>query len=360
MKIALFHELPMGGARVAANNFAKFLRKDYIVDLYTVSNKENKEEHKYYSQVFYYRFLSHGLSNNGWLDRIRNDTTDLVRLYLLHKKIAEQINRQKYDIVFVHASMFTQAPFILHFLKPRKIYYCQETLRTVYEEGFAISKNIGFLKYHYEKNNRRIRKIIDSMNIGKADLILTNSKFTQSLISKNYKLKSKVVYLGVDSSFFKPLKFKKDIDIFFIGGKNKINGYDMLEGALNILKKRKIRLEVLSEKWISDEELLRTYNRSKIVANLEYNQPFGLIALESMACCVPVIVLNQAAYKETVVNGLNGYLINNPKELAKRVSMILDNRLLAERIGKEGRKIVMTKWDWKIRIKTLNNIFNEA
>lgn len=359
MRIALFHELPMGGARVAANNFAKFLGDNYVVDLYTVSDQDNKEEHKYYSRVFYYYFFPHGSNKSGWLNRIKNDTTDLVRLYFFHKKIAKQINKQKYDIIFIHASRFTQAPFILRFLKGKKVYYSQETLRTVYEEGFAIPKNIGRLKYYYEKNNRMIRKIIDSSNIRKADQILTNSKFTQNLISKSYGLKSRVVYLGIDSSFFKPLKIKKDIDIFFIGGKNKIDGYHFLDKALNTLKDKKIRLEIKGERWISDEELLKLYNRSKIVANLEYNQPFGLIALESMACRVPVIVLDDAAYKETVVNGVNGYLISDSRELAKRISTILDNRFLAQRIGREGRKIVVAKWDWKIRIKELNKIFNE-
>ena len=151
MKIVIFHELPMGGARVAANNFAKFLKKSHQVDLYLVSNEDNKDEHKYYSKVNFFEYIWHGLNKKSWLDRLLNDSVDLIRLYLLHRKIASLINKQQYDVAFIHGSMFTQAPFILRFLKSRKIYYCQEVLRIAYEKGFEIPENLSFFKIRLRK-----------------------------------------------------------------------------------------------------------------------------------------------------------------------------------------------------------------
>ena len=204
-----------------------------------------------------------------------------------------------------------------------------------------------------------MRKIIDFSNLKFADLILTNSKFTKRLIARSYGLKSKIVYLGIDASYFKPQKIEKDIDVFFIGKKDRLNGYVLLEKALETLKTRRVKVKIHDGKWISDGELLRTYNRSKIVVNLEHHQPFGLIAMEAMSCEVPVIVLNDSAYRETVVNGVNGFRINNEEKLSKSIMMLLDNKELAAKIGKQARELVLKKWDWKIRIKELNNLFRE-
>lgn len=358
MKIALFHELPMGGARVAANNFGKYLKKTNIVDLYYVSDTDNNEEHSNFSSVRYFTFPKRDFYKSK-TDRFLNDTLDLIKLYFLHKQIAAEIIKNHYDLIFIQGSKFTQTPFITRFLNIPKVYYCQETLRIVYEDFFKIPKDTIFLKYYYEFINRRVRKAIDLGNIKKVNLILTNSEFTKDKISDNYGLKSKVVYMGVDSSFFKQLPLEKTYDFFFIGAKTKVNGYDILEKALKLINKEIRGKYHTGERWIIDDELLEIYNRSKMVINIEYNQPFGLIVLEAMSCSVPVIALEDAAYKETIVNGKNGFMINTPKELAEKMNLILEDKVLAKRIGEEGRKDVLEKWDWDIRIKEFNKIFEE-
>jgi len=357
MKIAMFHELPMGGARVAANNLGKYLKKDNTIDLYYVDSSEQVGEYINFSSVNYFHFDVR--DTRSFVNRLLNDSMDYIKLYFLHKKIAASIKTKKYDLVFIHGSRFTQTPFIGRFLNLPKVYYCQETLRIVYEDHFKVAKDLNIIKYYYEIINRKIRKKIDLDNLKTIDLILTNSKFTQDKITNNYKKNSKVVYLGVNSYFFKPIALKKKYDFFFIGTKTKVNGYDILEKALKLLSINIKGKYHVGKKWISDNELLKIYNQSKMVINLEYNQPFGLIVLEAMSCSVPAIVLNDAAYKETVVNGENSFMINNPEELAEKINLILSNEDLAKIIGKNGRENVLKKWDWNVRIKEFNYIFEE-
>lgn len=39
------------------------------------------------------------------------------------------------------------------------------------------------------------------------------------------------------------------------------------------------------------------------------NEDFGMVAIESMSCGVPVIAVDEGGYRETMVAGETGYLI---------------------------------------------------
>ena len=125
MKIAIFHELDFGGARRASDEFAKRLNAISDVDLYYVDDKEGNSKNVA-KKVFYYSFFPKLWKGNDWMTKLYKDTIELIKLYNLHKKIASDIKSRSYDYVFVHPSKFTQAPFLLSFLKNKCIYYCQK------------------------------------------------------------------------------------------------------------------------------------------------------------------------------------------------------------------------------------------
>ena len=145
MKIAIFHELDFGGARRTVDEFAKRLNKIFDVDLYYVDGKKEEVLKKIYKNIFYYPFYPKSWKCNNWKVKLYKDTVELVNLYNLHKKIASDIKSRDYDYIFVHPSKFTQAPFLLRFLK-NCIYYCQEPLRIVYDPYFSNISNIKFPK----------------------------------------------------------------------------------------------------------------------------------------------------------------------------------------------------------------------
>src|SRR5690242_8699594 len=102
MKIAFFHELHSGGARRASNEFARELRdRKNIVDLFFVDENISEKEKKFYDRVFYFPFHSKKIKQKDWQTRVYRDTIELIKLEDLHKKIAQTIDREKYDIVLV-------------------------------------------------------------------------------------------------------------------------------------------------------------------------------------------------------------------------------------------------------------------
>lgn len=347
MKIAIFHELDFGGARRTVEEFAKRLDKIFDVDLYYVAEKKDEVLKKGYKNVFYYPFFPKFWKGKDWKVRLYKDTVELVKLSNLHKKIAQDIKSKNYDYIFVHPSKFTQAPFLLRFLKNKCIYYCQEPLRIVYDKNLS---DLSFVKFHkkiYEFLIRKIRKRIDLKNIKDAWLVLANSKFSRDFIEKSYRINAKVCYLGVDTGVFKPLNTDKPHDILFIG--NEDEGYGLLSDALKLFKKKPRVKTIFREKrqFISDNDLVAIYNESRILVALNKNEPFGLIVLEAMACGIPVIAIGEGGYNESIINNKTGFLIpRDPAELYNKISQIISNEKLRRDLGKNARENIMKNWTW--------------
>jgi len=343
MKIAFFHELtPLSGARKVVEEYGKILGKEHTIDLYYVDDKEDVTISLFFNKIHYFKFAR---SNS----RIYRDSISLIKLFFLHKKIAKIIKNEGYDFVFVSPSKFTQAPFILRFID-KSIYFCQEPLRIVYDPLFILPKNLNIFKRFYEKINRFNRKVIDKNNINKVKIILANSQFSKDNIKKAYGVNARVCYLGVDADKFKPLKSKKSTDILFIGEKEFIEGFDLLDKTMSLYKKIPI-LNFVSRDvngvGISEKKLISEINKSKIVLTLSKSEPFGLIPIESMACEVPVIAVNEGGFKESVIDGKTGFLIDRkPEDLKKTINLLLVNDKLIAEMGKSGRELVLNKFTW--------------
>lgn len=70
------------------------------------------------------------------------------------------------------------------------------------------------------------------------------------------------------------------------------------------------------------------------------HESFGLVALEAMACHVPVLGTDSGGVREVVVNGQTGYLceVGDIETMAARAIEVLTNEQLAKDMGMRGRK----------------------
>jgi glycosyltransferase involved in cell wall biosynthesis len=57
---------------------------------------------------------------------------------------------------------------------------------------------------------------------------------------------------------------------------------------------------------------------------INFNEPFGLSVIESMACGTPAIAYNKGSMPELIENGKNGFLVNTAKEAIDAVARIND------------------------------------
>lgn len=351
MRIAFFHELPFGGARQVVSEYALRLSRRHTVDLYYVAEREDFELTPLFRDVFFYQYRSKEWHGKNWRVRLYKDTAELYKLALLHRKIAAEIDRGRYDFVFVHPSRFTQAPFVLRYLTTKSFYFCEEPLRIVYDEFLRGTSSMPFLHAFYEKVNRGVRKWIDKTNFDRAFVVLANSKFSKRWIKTAYGRDADLCYLGVDTLKFRPMEVKKIHDILFLGQKEKIEGYDLFEASLPLFDKRPVVAIIERDEngiGISEEELVYEYNKAKVVVALARNEPFGLIPLEAMACGIPVVAVEEGGFKESIVHNKTGFFIQrDPKELRSIVEKLLQDTNLRKRIGEQARKYVKQYWQWE-------------
>ncbi|HSA84255.1 MAG TPA: glycosyltransferase family 4 protein [Patescibacteria group bacterium] len=362
MKIAVFHELPPGGARIAVNEIAKRLKKKHAVDLYVVDEQKNPNEKNFYSTIHFYQFIPKVWEGNNWKIRIYKDTIELFRLFLLNKRIAEDSKKNQYDLLFVHASRFIESPFILRFPNVQKIFYLHDPHdRSVYEQDLITQTKSDIFRRLYAFFNRSIRKMLDKQNLDGADFFLANSRFTQKMFQKTYGKKSSVAYLGVDTDFFTPKRVEKIYDILYIGSRQPVDGYDLLTQSLGLMKRQPaVKTVFFEDEWLSRETMRDLYRRSKIVLALSHNEPFGLVPLEAMACGVPIIALNEGGYSESVLDKKTGYLISkNAKELAEKIYFLLTNKASREKMGVIAKIYVEKNWNFEKRVTELENLLQK-
>jgi len=96
------------------------------------------------------------------------------------------------------------------------------------------------------------------------------------------------------------------------------------------------------------EEVPALIRSAHLTVCVPWYEPFGMVALESMACGVPVIASAVGGQKETVVNGVTGVLVppRHPTALTRALRRLLDDPLLRTAYGIAGADRARSRYGW--------------
>ncbi|WP_170019342.1 glycosyltransferase family 4 protein [Campylobacter sp. RM16190] len=91
-------------------------------------------------------------------------------------------------------------------------------------------------------------------------------------------------------------------------------------------------------------ELLKS---SFLLALPSYREGFPRTILEAMSVGVPVVASDVAGCNEAVIDAVNGLLceVKNASDLAKKIEILLDDEILAKKMGTNGRAMVEKEFD---------------
>jgi glycosyltransferase involved in cell wall biosynthesis len=367
MKIAVFYNLTFSGAKRTVLEHVKGLKElGHSVDVYTLDEDSDIFDPGNAADNEYRYIYQQLIIDVPFLKRVVRDIGDFTLLKSVHKRIARDIDSRRYDIALIHTDRLTQAPFILRFLKTKNVYFCLEPLKMVYEYGLRTPDKLSFFNKAYEACNRYMRKKIDRENARASDNSLAISYFGRELMIQAFDMYPKIAYLGVNTDQFKNLHVPKKNQILFVGQKLKLNGYEYALEAIKLIpKKIRPELKVLSiskdiNKRLSDKEIIKLYNESLVTLSLSNFDTFGLVALESLACEVPVVAFNVAGYRETMLDGKTGYLVDfSTLAVADKLIKLINSPQLRDEMGKTGREWVEKEWTWKNQIKNLETLLIE-
>jgi Glycosyltransferase len=84
-------------------------------------------------------------------------------------------------------------------------------------------------------------------------------------------------------------------------------------------------------------EINKYYQIPNIFVTASHTETQGLTLLEAMAASVPVVALEDEAFREVVVEDLNGYLFKDKKEYRKYILKIMKDQSVFERLSRQAR-----------------------
>ena len=98
-----------------------------------------------------------------------------------------------------------------------------------------------------------------------------------------------------------------------------------------------------------------------VVTKSGVQEGFGLVVVEAMGCCCPVIAGDLPAIQDTVVHEENGLIFpsGNAQVLADSILKLLDDPEFRARLAGEGRKSVVQNFDWEIIAGKYSHIYQE-
>ena len=105
------------------------------------------------------------------------------------------------------------------------------------------------------------------------------------------------------------------------------------------------------------DDLRRSYQRHRVYLNTTldpYEDGYNLSMLEAMATGAPVVSCDNRS--SPIVDGVNGFVSDDPGILRSRIQTLLSDRALATRLGAEARRTVGEQFALKTFVKRWNQL----
>ena len=379
LRVAIYHDLPSGGAKralhaqlaglrarghtihafVPTTADDAFLPTRDVVSKLTSWPRERPPERDAL------------LAGRGILTGLRRWAAFFRTLHASERALARHISTGGFDVAFVQPSQFTQAPLLLRGLTIPSLYYCQEALRAAHEPRVATP---GMRVLIRETLGR-----IDRATVGRATAVGVNSAYSAEVIRRVYGRVPDVIPLGVDIEHFRPLPVRRERSVLSVGALHPLKGHDtVIDAVARIPAASRPLVRIVGDRSrageadrllrrateagvtldlrlrVDEAELVRLYNRAGVVVLAPHREPFGLAALEAMACATPVIAVDEGGLRETVGRLEAGFLEpRDPPRIAARILRLLDDADLTTALGRRAREHVVTQWSWARAIDAL-------
>mgnify|MGYP001566814892 CR=1 FL=1 len=395
-KIAWVHTADSGGSKRATFDMVRELvRRGHVVDEYIIRIGEpdliNWPLRPFVRESYQYLFsrpIYHGLRPylvKAWFDLAQNQLKRRsVRSVL--KAVAAHINSRGYDFVHVDHVSPSYTVLLTTMVKPPSVVYSHEVSGARYQQDDASS---------FQSKSSEIRRAYnfwcdlanktwlgfterqDLRGLSAARTVFTNSCYSKEAMFQRAHRPSLVCRYGVDIEKFRPLGLPVEPMVLSAGrivpakqhhlvieAVAKIHhsrrpqvviatptsathheDYEYLARITEMAKAADVDLNIRCKP--SEAELVALYNQSLMLVFMPIMEPFGLVALEAMACGTPVIGVREGGVRESVLDGHSGILVDrDSSELAQAIERLVLNPDLRSRLGEQAGVYVRNEWTW--------------
>lgn len=404
--IAWCHTGDSGGSKRAAFEMVRELAKrGHVVDEYILRIGEPNLQHWPLTPFVRnsYRVIVPPIPNRyrpyvlaAWIG-IMQEWRQVRALTCQFRDLGRELKARGYDYVHIdHCFPSYTVQLTEHLSLPSIIYSHEATDARIQGEGLIDPPSNApwwYRKYAALCNiaaNKvaSIRRQRDLAGLRGAGRILTNSCFSKEALFQRNHLSSSVCRYGVDVDTFKPLGLSRAKTVLSAGriveGKQhhivieavatiaeaqrpgviiatpetsaRQQDPDYFHRLEQLAKDLRVTLEVRRNP--PELELVRLYNEVMALVFMPRMEPFGLVALEAMACGTPVIGVREGGVRESVVDGVTGILVDrNVDDVGKAIERLIHSEELRERLGLQAIEYARREWVWA---RTLNYYLREV
>ena len=157
----------------------------------------------------------------------------------------------------------------------------------------------------------------------------------------------------------------KNLRVVVVGGKiygKEKNWADFKEyqRLLKKAKEEKVEDIVTFVGRVDHSKLPFYYCSANVLVIPSYYEPFGLVALEGMACKVPVVASRVGGLSQVIEDGVSGLLFTprNPIDLKEKILTIFGSKELADKLVENAYNKVKENFCWKKIILKIEEVYN--
>ena len=406
MKIAVWHNTGPGGARRHLYHHVKELqRRGHSVESWCLSTANGDflplgklvTEHV---QPLHWRPTPVFGRVSSIVSQFMDTSRMLEAVADAGRACARDINAGHFDVMLMTNCIlstvapmgkFVQCPTVMYLHEPRRMIhdtlpYRQWLGKEPVETACGAARPFkAWVKDALTLRNARILANGEISGVRAVQMLLVNSFFTRESVLRCYGVDAGVCYQGVDLMVFRVGNCPREPWILGVGEYSPHKNIPFVVecvaamapprprlvwvgngGSRNLLNEMKtlaMQKDVEFEPLfgVSDDELVALYHRAGVLIYAPRLEPFGLALLEANACGLPVVAVTEGGPRETVKDGLNGFLVEpDPQAVADAAERVLMDHDLARKMGEDARKWVEEKWSLQQSVDRLEYWLQKA
>ena len=275
-----------------------------------------------------------------------------------------------YDIVFIHREVAHIGPPIFEWI-----------IRFIFKKKIIYDFDDAIWHLDYSDKNKIVRFFKSTWKVKYickwADVIITGNDYLANY-AKRYNKNVIVIPTTINTDYHKPQKIKTSNKIT-IGWTGTLTTLKQLKLIFDVIKKIEqnynIEFIVISNdnpkprlnsfkfiKWQKQTEIsdLSTFDIGIMpLPNDEWAKgKCGLKGLQYMALEIPTVMSPVGVNTEIIEDGKNGFLADTEQEWLDKLSLLIENKELREKLGKAGRKTVIEKYSVEANKQKYLDVFN--
>lgn len=290
-------------------------------------------------------------------------------LRFLAPLVWSSIDLSEYDLVITSCSSFFARGFKVG-KKTRVVAYCHTPPRFLYGYETSINLQRFWIVRVYAVVVNHFLRLFDFWSASKIDNWVVNSENVKKRVWKFYRKESVVIYPPVEvENLIKASKTVKKENYFLIV--SRLVGAKGLLEASKAAERLGFELRIVGESVgfstiekdlrkisgiqllgrVSDTELERLYAGARGFIALAREEDFGITPVEAMASGTPVIAFNGGGFRETVIDGQTGVMIDSTDEKTLEKAMLRFSKTKWSRdvLTSQARKFSRERFEKKIK-----------